>query len=104
MGALGNERNDGMISLVDIATTEHFVQPRQGFGSACENHETTHGTIESVHGAEKDFAGLVVLLFDIGFNVIGQRSIAGFVALDDFARGFVDDDHMIVFERASIYI
>ena len=28
VGALGNERNDGMISLVDIAATEHFVQPR----------------------------------------------------------------------------
>ena len=52
-----------------------------------------------MHCAEKNFAGLVVFLFDIGFNVIGQRSIAGFVALDDLARGFVDDDHMIVFVK-----
>ena len=52
-----------------------------------------------MHCAEKNFAGLVVFLFDIGFNVIGQRSIAGFVALDDFAGGFVDDDHVIVFVK-----
>ena len=97
VGALGNERDDGMVSLVHVAPPKHFVEPCERFGSACENHETTHGTIESVHGAEKDFAGLVVLLFDIGFYLVGQRPIAGFVALNDFAGGLVDNDHVIVF-------
>lgn len=97
VGALGNEGNDGMVSLVHVAPPKHFVEPCERFGSACENHETTHGTIESVHGAEKDFAGFVVLLFDIGFDLVGQRSIAGFVALNDFAGGLVDNDHVIVF-------
>lgn len=97
VGALGNERDDGMVSLVHVAPPKHFVEPRERFGSACENHETTHGAIESVHGAEKDFAGLVVLLLDIGFDLVSQRSIAGFVALNDFAGGLVDNDHVIVF-------
>lgn len=97
VGALGNEGNDGMVSLVHVAPPKHFVEPCERFGSACENHETTHGTIESVHGAEKDFAGLVVLLFDIGFDLVGQRPIAGFVALNDFAGGLIDNDHVIVF-------
>ena len=97
VGALGNEGDNGMVSLVHVAPPKHFVEPRERFGSACENHETTDGTIESVHGAEKDFARLVVLLFDIGFDLVGQRSIAGFVALNDFAGGLVDNDHVIVF-------
>ena len=97
VGALGNEGNDGMVSLVHVAPSKHFVEPCECFGSTRENHETTHRTIESVHGAEKDFAGLVVLLFDMGFDLIGQRSIAGFVALNDFAGGLVDNDHVIVF-------
>lgn len=97
VGTLGNERDDGMVSLVHVATSKHFVEPRERFGSACENHKAAHGAIESVHGAEKDFAGLVVLLLDIGFDLVGQRSIAGFVALNDFAGGLVDNDHVIVF-------
>ena len=86
-----------MVSLVHVAPPKHFVEPYERFGSACENHKATHGTIESVHGAEKDFAGFVVLLFDIGFDLVGQRPIAGFVALNDFAGGLVDNDHVIVF-------
>ena len=77
VGALGNEGDNGMVSLVHVAPPKHFVESCERFGSACENHKATHGTIESMHGAEKDFAGFVVLLFDIGFDLVGQRSIAG---------------------------
>ena len=97
VGTLGNERDNGMVSLVHVAPPKHFVEPCECFGSTCENHETTDRTIKSVHGAEKDFAGLVVLLFDIGFDLVGQRPIAGFVALNDFAGGLIDNDHVIVF-------
>ena len=97
VGTLGNERDDGMVSLVHVATSKHFVEPRERFGSACENHKAAHGAIESVHGAEKDFTGLVVLLLNIGFDLVGQRSIAGFVALNYFTGGLVDNDHVIIF-------
>ena len=43
VGALGNERDDGMVSLVHVAPSKHFVESCERFGSACENHEATHG-------------------------------------------------------------
>ena len=48
-------------------------------------------------GAEKDFAGLVILLFKIGFDGVGQRGVAGFVALHNLSCGLVDDDEVVVF-------
>ena len=99
VGTLGNERYDGMIGLVHIAATEHVVESCEGFGSAGEDDDSTDGAIKAMHRAEKDFAGLIVLCFYVGFDVFGQGAIAGFVALNDFARGFVDDDHMIVFVK-----
>ena len=47
--------------------------------------------------AEKHLPGLGILLLDVGFDGIGQGGVACFVALHDFARGFVDDDDVVVF-------
>ena len=49
-----------------------------------------------MHHTEEYIARLVVLLLDIFLHRIGQRLVAGLVALYDFAAALVDYDNVIV--------
>ena len=47
--------------------------------------------------AEKDFAGLVVLEFDVLFQGVRQRFVACLIALNNLAGSLVDGYQMIIF-------
>ena len=49
-----------------------------------------------MHHAEKHFAGLLVLLFDILLYNIREGTIASLVSLYDLPALFIDDDNMVV--------
>lgn len=62
-----------------------------------EDDDTTDGSVEPVHHTEEDVARFGIFFLDILFHSFAQRLVAGFVALYDFACGFVDNDQVIVF-------
>ena len=49
-----------------------------------------------MHHAEKYFAGLLVLLFDILLYNIREGTIASLVSLYDLPALFIEDDNMVV--------
>jgi hypothetical protein len=84
---------------VDVAVAKHFVETGQCFGGFGKDYEAGYGAVEAMDYAEKYVAGLLVMLFDPVFNDFAERAVAGFVALDNFAGGFVDDDDVVVFVK-----
>lgn len=90
-------REQGMVGLVHGAFLEHFAQTRQRFASLRKDHDAADGAVQSVRYAQEYIARLSIFFLQIGFDDLGQWGVARFVALHDFARGFVDDDDVIVF-------
>ena len=96
-------REQGMVGLVHCAFLEHFAQTRQRFASLRKDHDAADGAVQSVRYAQEYIARLSIFFLQIGFDDLGQWGVARFVALHDFARGFVDDDDVIVFVEYGHY-
>src|SRR5574344_1954388 len=76
---------------------EHFVEAGQSLAGAGKKNYSTGRTVETMGYSQKNFSRFIVFLFDVGFNRIAKRAIAGFVALHNFRAGFVYRNYMIVF-------
>jgi hypothetical protein len=50
-----------------------------------------------MNDTKKHSAGLVKLIFNVGFKQIGERNVTGFIALDQFTCTLVYSEKMIVF-------
>ena len=85
------------VCLVHIARAEHVVESRQSLRCLGKHHESAYGAVESVYNAKKHVAWLVVFLLDILLHCIGQRLVAGLVALHYLAAALVDYYNVIVF-------
>ena len=57
-----------------------------------------------MHHAEENIPRLVILRLDIVFHRLGERLVAGLVALHDLAALLIDDDNMIVFVNRLHYM
>ena len=86
-----------MVGLFHFRLLEHGVQSCQCLGGSGEDDDAADGSVEPVHHAEEDVARFGIFFLDILFHSFAQRLVAGFVALHDFACGFVDNDQVIVF-------
>ena len=89
--------HNGPIRLVHFFRTEHFVEPGQSLAGTGKDHQSAHGTVQTVHHAEEHVPRLVVLLFDVFLHHLRQRLVAGLVALHNLRTAFVDDDEVVVF-------
>ena len=84
------------VCLLNTTRTEHLIQPRQRLASPGEDHHAADGTIQPVHYAQKDSTRLGILLLDISLHRLGERSVAGLVALHDLTRTLRDDDDVVI--------
>ena len=85
------------VSLLNSLRTKHLIETRQGLAGAGKQYHPANGTVQTMHNAEKYGAGLRILLLNIQFHRLGERSIAGLVALHDLTCALRDDDYMIIF-------
>ena len=85
------------VSFLNGLCTEHLIKACQGLAGAGKQHHPADGTVQTMHDAEKYGAGLCILLLNIQFHRLGERSIAGLVALHDFTCALRDDDNVIIF-------
>ena len=79
-----------------LSLGKHLVQSGECLGGSGKDDESANGTVQPMHHAEKHFAGLLVLLFDILFYNIREGTIASLVSLYNLPALFVDDDNMVV--------
>ena len=75
---------------------KHLVQSGECLGGSGKDDEPANGSVQPMHHAEKHFAGLLVLLFDILLYNIREGTIASLVSLYDLPALFIDDDNMVV--------
>ncbi|OPZ11050.1 MAG: hypothetical protein BWZ06_01789 [Bacteroidetes bacterium ADurb.BinA261] len=85
------------IGFIHFAVAKHLIQARKCFARFSKNHHPACRSIEAVGNAAKNITRFVVFFFQIFFNQFRKRFIAGFVALHNFRRCFIDDNEMIVF-------
>ena len=89
--------HDGEVGLFYATIAKQVVHPRQGLARSGKYYEAAHGTIETVGDTEKYLPWFSVAFFYIRFHQIRKRRVAGFVAVNDFSRGFGYDNDVIVF-------
>ena len=88
--------HDGEVGLVHPSLAEQVVHARQPLAGTGKHHDAAHGAVEPVGNAEKDGAGLGITLLDVGLDALGERLVAGLVALHNLAGGLADDDDVVV--------
>ncbi|MFO1022069.1 MAG: hypothetical protein U0903_15455 [Planctomycetales bacterium] len=87
------------VQLVRCGAAELFGKAGGGFAGAGKENNSGNGTIKTVDEAEIDFAGLVVFGLDVGFRLIEQIGVAGFIPRDKQAGRFDDREAVIVLEE-----
>ena len=88
---------DSQIGLGYGVFAKALGKPRQAFVRLGEHHETRSGTIYAMYRNQKDIPLLVVLLFQIGFDIVRKTLVASLVGLYDFSRFLVYDYDVIIF-------
>ena len=79
-----------------VMCLEHSVEPRQSLACSGKEHYPARRSVQTMRHTEKDLAGLVVLLLDIGLDHFTQRRVARLVALHNLIAGLVDGNNMVV--------
>ena len=59
----------------------------------------TDGTIQTMSNTYKDISRLIILLLQIRLYRFRQRSITGFIPLNNLRRSLIDYDYMIIFVK-----
>src|SRR5574344_55706 len=95
----GRILGNGPIGLMHITITKHLVETGKCLGSAGENHNTTHGTVQTMDYPQKHITWFLIFLLDIILHSIRERSIAGLVSLYDFSALLVYYDDMVIFVK-----
>ena len=95
----GSFGHDGMVRLVNLSRAEHVVEAREGLAGAGKDDNAAHGAVQAMDYTEKHFAGFSIFFLDVCLDIVGQGAVAGLVALNNLASGFVDDDDMVVFVK-----
>ena len=85
------------ISFLHLARTEEFVQTSERLTGARKDDHSADRAVQPVYDPKKYSSWLSVFLLNIQFHRLGERGIAGFVALDDFTCALRDDDNVVIF-------
>lgn len=89
--------HDSPVGLVNVAICKHAIQSLKGFAGLGKDDNTSRRAIQSVGNTHKNIPGLLVAVLDESFQSLGNRFIAGLVALHDFVTGLRHGDDVIVF-------
>ncbi len=87
------------ISLLHLTRTEQLVQTSERLTGARKDNHSADRAVQTMHNPKKNGSWLSVLLLNIQFHRLGERGIASFVALDNFACALRDDDQVIIFVK-----
>ena len=80
-----------------LSVPKHIVQTTQRLRGPCENDQSTDRTVQSMHNTQEYCSGFGILLLDIQFHRLGERGVAGLVALHDLPCTLRDDDYVVIF-------
>lgn len=88
---------DSPIGLVNVAICKHAIQSLKGFAGLGKDDNACRRSVQSVGNAHKNIPGLLVAVLDESFQSLGNRLIAGLVALHYLVTGLRHGDDVIVF-------
>ena len=87
----------GPISFMYFSVTQHLVQSGESFGGLGKNHQAGYGPVNAVYDTAEYIAWFGIFVFYVRLYHVYERSVARFVALDDFSGAFVNDYYVVVF-------
>jgi len=90
-------RHKGPVGFFHAAFTEERAQPLERLFRAGKEHHAARGTIQPVRDPDEDVSLLPVFFLQVVTDLVGQRTVAGLVALHNVGRKLVDGNEVIVF-------
>ena len=84
------------VCLVHLALAKHVAQSAQSLRRAGEDHQSAHRTVEAVNHTKEYIPRLRILHPDVFLHGVGERGVAGLVALYNLPALLVHHDDMII--------
>lgn len=85
------------VMFLKLACANLFNHTREGLGGFCKEYHARHGPVKSMDNTAIYIPRLVVAFLDERLHQLGQRGIAGFVALGNLSWQLVQRQQMIIF-------